>query len=366
MTNPLTSQPSTHNNNAISAALQSFQLPSIHVGVPRIALYSKQFQDISVFALALFEAGIIDPNDIQDEATTAHEIIEAGLGAWLDRRTNDLKVLKFSMHLLDANSMNGFYESLDNNENCYVTGYGLQIMGSSSECRTLEKPAFKLESAKKGLFKIALDAVVRASYLSIEIIHPYEMLDNFAREWEDDGLAIPQDEDVRDLLIDRYGDSAEVDEYLPSAIVSMLGGDLCLPICRPKNEKLLNQRQLRNFASRTRDGESAAVATQTALLLDAIEQAKAVNAFLPDYGNAYAMCIERCCCLMYTADDRVFEMLDEVTEQAYQCGEATECIGLAELPTNPEDLRHYFFKLDLSFNVLRHMDTLISMISEKI
>lgn len=352
-----------HEQIEISAALQTFHLPSIHKAIPKIAVLSKFEQTQSEFGLQLLDAGIINPEDIDESIATAHGVIESGLSAWFNQRMGDLNAIKISMQLLNSNVAVDFVEQFEESEIHLTGGFLLKVIGESTGCRELKGRAIALEDSHNGLFKTALNAIDSASCITVGILLPNEIFSYFSYNWEDDGLSIPKDEDVREVLVDRFGDTSEVDNYLPSAIVPLFGGENCLINCYMAKNVLLNPKQLRTFATTTPDADSAAVAIQTALLIDAIKKANDMQAEMPGLAGLYAECVERGCVLIYERDDRVFQVLDEMVECAYNNSEATDCIGFKELPNNAEELREYFAKLDMACTVLRHMDTLISMIS---
>lgn len=352
--------------NATEFGFAAFQLPRLHSDIPTKALISKFHQEDAPFAKMLLDAGVITPCDIPDTATTPRDILKHGLESWFTHRTSTLKIIKFSVSILDCTAAQEIVDCADSSERTFKGNPVLAINSVTEDIYELKECAESLENACKGLFRTALDAVEAASYMTVSIRTPGEIFNDFAgSHWETDWSEIPSDDDARETLIDRFGEDEVVDAYLPSNVAPIFGNDFCLPRWTgTKFKKSMSQRKLRSLAKVATTKESANVAIQTAVLLDLIKEAKKHSAEMPDLCGIYAESVTRGCCLIFQDHEFVWSTYDDRVNYAWNSGEATDLLGMQELPGTTEELKKYFYNLDLSLAVLRQMDKLIGLISK--
>jgi PRTRC genetic system protein F len=355
-----------HNIQAeLNAVMTTFQLPQLHPDIPITPTISAHECDDSSLAANLLKARVIDPNDIPETAESPIDILRYGLQAWFNRRSEGLEILNFEMALLDHQSMQNLASTFNDSDRKFDEPYTLVIYGCSEDTYVLEARSTEMEIAFPGLFAVALGAIQKASSRTINIRTPHEVFAQFAC-WHWDGDENPSESDARELLLERFGETDEIENYMPKTITPIFGGSLCIHyFSNEEKRKLQTIAGLKKFVQQFPDDPEAKVALQTITLLRAIAKADKANAQLPDMHDIYADSIIRGCNLVFRPDVRVWQTIDSVIEDAYNAGDATEILGLQSLPKGVDELRRYFSKLDLAFTVVRHMDKLISMISTK-
>lgn len=346
----------------LNAVLAAFQLPSFHPDVPLYPIISSNKHDTTELTRMLIDAGVINLRHIPNDVDRPEEILLHGLSRWFKDRTAKLKFVKFSMRLLDSASSMECLLGLEHYDRTFNGNNVLTMNGESDSIYFVEKTALSLDRVCKGLFRTAFDAIEQASWRTVPIRTPYEIATHFSyMHWETDLTEIPTDAEARETLAERMGETGEAEEYLPSACLPNFGKGLCFDLNNRK-PKLLSMRRLKKVAIETRNRKAKAIALQTIELLKAIKTAKKAKAELPDLCGISASMTTHGCTLLYKQNSILLEALDDLVNMDWNSGEGTDLLGLQELPNTAPELKDYFSKLDIAFNVLRHMDKLISMV----
>lgn len=229
--------------------------------------------------------------------------------------------------------------------------------------------AIALESEHPGLWKTALHYIEAASRISVPIRMPETIYYLNGYLWEEWGVIksrkdIPKDESVRELLEYNFaGDDDEIERFLPSSILKLLGDDLAIPVLNTKKQRL-SQKQVKQIAKDSRDAFSAVAADLLLKLVKAVHVAKRANARMPDLSDLNCESTEPGCTLIFKHDDLIYQCINNNYQELMQDGRATHWTGLDELPTTPLELATYFNKLDLALKVLMALDDLLCHVTE--
>ncbi|MCU6502346.1 PRTRC system protein F [Rugamonas sp. A1-17] len=356
-------------------SLQSFAIPTLHACIPRAGFLPPQDSTITKecadLARLLIAAGIIDTASIPEHATTVHEVLEFGLMSWFNANVGNLKALEVRVEILRPRSMQALIENATDDDyygefDREVTGaFGIQFNGDSGwNPYTVSEAAMSTELVAPGLFKAAMAAIKDAASISVPIRTAEFALGDFQGQWENWGeVKLPCDDEVLETLRDRFEDEATAQEYLPSVLLPILGGDLCLTSLVPKKDRL-TLKQLTGYAKSGADLDVRAIASQVLNLRHAIKVANREQARLPNLEGLNVNPIEPGCSLIYQFDQRVFAAFDDHYKSSMSDGTADEMFGLDDLPNDPLELKSYFERLSLALAVLNEMDILISMIAK--
>lgn len=349
----------------MSAVLHAFRLPSLHPDIPLNPIISISTVDDSQFVRELLRSKVIQPASIPETAATTIDVLFHGLKSWFDNRTKDLQILQFSIDILDGDKAMNFLSHTNEYDKEKFTGnYTVSIECDGPVYYELESKALELEQITPGLFATALDAIETASYMTIPVMTPNMIYWEFSHcHWEETNSGNePSDKEARKDLLERLGECEALDNYLPSVVIPLFGGNLCLSDLK-KKRKILSTNQLKRLS---KTALAADISNQIISLQRAIEIAKKNNASLPDTNNLDVRPVSFGCSLIFKENDQVIESIDNLINDAYQAGDATDVVGFQELPTTYRELKRYFAKLHLAFNVVREMDKLLAMIATPI
>lgn len=353
----------------LEALLGAFQLPTLHPDIPINPIVTKHASDVSLIVRNLVSAKVIQPADIPPTATRSEDILHAGLGAWLRRRTSRLQNVRFSVALNLDKSAELMAQLLSRNDKAqqHKGEPVLVFEGAGDPYYRMDGKAAYLERVCPGLFKSALDAVALASYRTVQLRLPMELYEHVCyMYWECDTSENISDREARKVLKDRFGGEDGIDDYLPSKVRPLFGGNLCCSWWSFGKRKLFGPRKLARIASTSDHAIARKVALKTIELRKALKAAELLDARLPDLDEveeADPTC--PAATLLFKPDDLAFQAIDDLVNDAWNSGTGTDMIGIGILPTSTEDLRLYFNKLDAAFNVLKHMDSLIGLIATK-
>lgn len=350
------------------ALLSAFQLPGLHPQIPIHSFVAHSTYDARELAKGLIAAKVIRPHDIPPTVITAEDVVMYGLQAWFDRRTATLKRVEFGIQMRLGRSAEEIFDELNmhgGRDRTYTGGAALLLVGGYQPSYRMDLAASALEKVWPGLFATAFDAVSRASYRTVQLRLPGELWEQVCfRYWDCDASEEPSDKDARTALQDRFGEEEHdvIEAYLPSALKPVFGGKFCANWFTRR--RYFGRRKLATIASTSESPRARRVAKQTLRLNAAIAQAQRMSASLPDLCGVDATCTHPAANLVFKPKGLAFELIDDLVNDAWNAGDATELLGIAELPTSADDLKHYFEKLDAAFTVLMHMDKLITLITQ--
>lgn len=350
----------------MSAVLNTFRLPSLHPDIPLKAIITTSEIDDSQFVKDLIKAKIITPESIPETASSTLDILYHGMKAWFDQRTQSLDLIRFSITIKDGEKTKEILEIFqDYEEDQFSDWYSLCLEGYEPRYFELESKALIFEQEIPNLMSTALDTIEIASCLTVPILTPNHVFADYCRNhWEEsgDGL-VPEDEEVRLEMIEKFGDEESITPYLPSAIVPVFGDSICLSDLKQKR-KTLSLEKLKSISKSK--SHLSEVAKQILKLKRSISIARKNRAYLPDlsYIDAESICFG--CSLIYKEDDRVFDAIDDLVNMPYDSGYGTEVLGIQSLPSELCDLKTKFKKYHLAFNVLHELDKLLALITTPI
>lgn len=350
-------------HHVVANALQSFLLPALNDAIPIVGTLTQYETSNSDFAKTLIAAGVIQPKGLPETVMTPEDIISVGLKQWFDKNLGPINTMEIRAEILDPQAIAGLRYEMSGDARRPI-GYSLAIVGKSSYRRTMENKIFELERTVCGLSRTALGTIYCASYRTVEIYTPLEIFNEFAMSyWDADWSTVPTDEEAAESLVDRFGDEDEIpSSYLPSEVVPMFGGDICLQI---ETTKDITWRKLKEIASSHEGTLASYVAIETLKLKRAYASAKRAGASFPDLSGYEATSTERGLTLMYQVNSYFTEALDMLVECSWNAGDNTDYLGIETLPSTVEEVKQYFKKLKLACKVLRHMDRLIELISQE-
>ena len=358
------------NNAAPSLTLPSnFQLPSFGEFVPLVGVHDEYQTNFGDLGAQLLAAGILDPEAVSPDATTAKQVVEQGLREWFMKRIGPLQYMRFDVQVLDAENANGRVKDGQWNDSVAFNGPALAFTGDVAEMRLVEKIALSVEAKHPGLFLAAFSELTEASYRTIELQHPERILESQASYslWGDDIHSIT-DEDAADALVERFGEDGEDhgEYHSPDAMLKAYGNGLCFAITRVgqarKKRRKYPDQKLKKLA---RDGDLMIAEIASALL-----NLRKVRRRIDELGASLALAHENGsqplyvgCILLFSGDDRETQFMDDEAQQLFECGEGTDLYAIESLPTTATELKTRFVQLDALLDLIAQMDALIPKIS---
>jgi PRTRC genetic system protein F len=356
-----------HLQNAIpSLSLPTnFQLPTLHDSIPRQGQYVNYHTDFAELGQQLLVAGVINPDSVSDDATTAKQIVEQGLRAWFMQRIGRLNHMRFDVRVVDAENANAAAKD-GGWEDQTFDGAAVSLTGDVAEMRLVKDIAHHVESKVPDLFLTAFTELTEASYRTIEIHHPQRILEMEAAYslWGNDIHSVTDDE-AREELLERYGEEETTGYYMPDQMLEAFGNGFCLDITRKgpkKKRRRFPELRLKKLA-KDEDSTVAGIASQLLTLRRARKRVKDLGAGFNQAEQCGARPIYVGCILLFSGDDRETHFMDDEHQHLMETGEGTELYALDQLPATASELKTHFQKLDALFDLIAQMDALIPKIS---
>jgi len=334
----------------------AFQLPTISAAVPHFTEIVNREVDYTTLARTLVEANVITPEMIGAHASTPKCILEQGLRAWFNERTERMHYLKFDVRVFDAVAAGDIQFGYEHEPTTYKNWvFGLSGY-ETSEVRVAEPVALELEKKCPGLFYTAFSAMEAGGWKTADILTPTMIIEQTAsyQLWDGDLSEIPTDEEAMEYLVDRYGEDA--DRYLPSALMKVWGQGFCFA---RKGQRSIGKRKLKKLCNAS-DKQVATIARQVRKVLDA---RKYVDECGAQFNGAGGEPLFTACSIGFNRDDRYTEFIDSHVNGIYESGEYSEFLTINELPSDPDELDSYFIKLDALFRLMAEVDALIPLLS---
>jgi PRTRC genetic system protein F len=356
----------------LSPRIHAFTLPSIHADIPVASSSTSEEVDM---ATLLINAGIIDVQSVPDSASSAHQIMQFGIENWFRSHIAKLHVIDVEAEILPPSAVKDVIEDCgeddyERNHRDFLGGFGMAVRGYDTfNPHIFGAKALSIELTHPGLFKAAMFAIHQAATITVPIRLPTDIYEMHQYFWEDfgclkDANSIPKDDDVRETLEWNFGEGeAEVEQYLPSAIVTMLGGDIAIPALCKKSDRML-KREITKLSRSAKDIHAQAVAKSILKLNSAIAVAKKVDASLPTMDGLSGQTIEPGCTLLYRYDEAIYQTLNQNYENAMSGGYATNMVGMSEMPREVHALADFFMKLGKALKVLAALDDLLFLVTE--
>jgi PRTRC genetic system protein F len=346
----------------------SFQIPKIHASVPRTADLTQYYTDFGILGHSLLEAGVINPDDVSEDAATPKQVVEQGLRAWFLRRIGKLQHVRFDVGVVDAEHANAYVRDGYWDTPPSFDGVTLTITGNTAEVRCVEDIARYVEARVPDLFVTAFTELTSASYKTIEFQHPDRLLETEIAYslWGNDVHSVT-DEEAVEYLEERYGEGEEVNtEYMPDEMIAALGNGFCYNVTRkgqrPRKLRRFPELKLKSLAKST-DKVIASIAAGLLNLRRACKRFDEAGAKMPHTTGFGGRPYWVGCILMFNMDYRVTEFMDDEHQHLMETGEGTDLFAIEQLPTGAADLKSYFKKLDVLFDLVAQMDAFIPKIS---
>ena len=344
----------------------NFQLPSLSEFIPRKAEHIEYQTNFGILGQELLEAGIIKPDTVSLDATTAKQVVEQGLRAWFMQRIGHLQHMRFDVKVVDAEYANAFAKDGEFN-NLSFDGAALAITGDVTEIRFVERIARAVESKVPELFLTAFRELIDAGYRTIEFSHPERILETEAAYslWGNDINSVT-DEEARDELVERYGEEVESNYYMPDQMLEAFGNGFCLNITRVgmprKKQRSFPDLKLKKLA-KDKDPMISGIATRLLNLRKARQRIMDLDAGFKTAVEYEARPLYASCILLFNGNDRETQFMDDEHQHLMENGEGTELYALEQLPATAAMLRTRFQQLDALLNLIAQMDALIPAIS---
>lgn len=355
-----------HLENAIPSLTlpTNFQLPTLSESIPRKADHVNYQTDFGALGIELLAAGIIDPEAVSQDATTARQVVEQGLRAWFMHRIGRLQHMRFDVNVVDAEHANACARDGHWNDNVSFDGAALAITGDITEMRFVQEIAHEAEAKMPGLFLTAFSEMAEASYRTIDVQHPERILETEAAYslWGTD-IASVTDAEAAEELLERFGEEESCDHYMPDAMLEAYGNGFCFDITRSgKKRRKFPDLKLKKLAKDT-DPLVAQIASKLLSLRKARRRVKDLDATLNSADGNGTRPMYVGCILLFSGDDRETHFMDDEHQHLMESGEGTEVYAIEQLPTTAAELKARFQQLDALFDLITQMDSLISTIS---
>jgi len=359
-----------HLENAIPSSLTlptNFQLPSLSEFIPCKAEHVHYKTDFAALGIELLAAGIINPEVVSDDATTAKQVVEQGLRVWFMQRIGRLQHLRFDVSVVDAEHANAYVSEGHWNESVSFDGASLAITGDIAEMRFVEDIAHEVEAKVPELFLTAFSELVEASYKTIEVQNPQRILETEASYslWGND-ISSVTDEEAKEELLERYGEEESVDHYMPDAMLRAYGNGFCFNITRPgkplAKRRKFSDLQLKKLA-KAEDSMIANIASKLLNLRKASRRVMELNAAFKSCDENGARPLYVGCILLFSGDDCETQFMDDEHQHLMENGEGTDVYAIEQLPATAAELRTRFQQFDALFDLVTQMDALIPTIS---
>jgi PRTRC genetic system protein F len=345
-----------------------FHIPTLHASVPRTAKLLRYETNFLEFARLLVDAGIVIADQLPDDVATPGQVVQEGLRAWFQPRIGGLQHMRFDVSVIDIATANTSFGDGQMGWTC-TQGPVVTIVGSTTDLRYVEDIARAVEKQVPGLFLCAYTELIKASYRTIDIQSPEEVLENETAYslWDTD-LGSVTNVEAREALQDRFGDDDEInlDDYMPKAIAEAYGNGFCFSYtpegeARKKVEKFSNNKLKK--LGRSGNQAVASIANGLLALRKAAQRVERLGArfTLPDGFEGRAL--YRASLLMFNDDVRCSHYRDQEGQYLWENGEGTDLHALEELPATADALKYSFQKFDALFDLIATMDALIPIIS---
>jgi PRTRC genetic system protein F len=342
-----------------------FLVPTLHEAIPRMAEHISYQTDFATLGQELLTAGIINPDAIAEDTTTAKQVVEQGLRAWFMPRIGRLNHMRFDVRVVDAENANAAAKD-GGWENLEFDGAAVSISGDIAEMRFVKDIALHVEQRVPELFLTAFTELTAASYKTVDIHHPERILEMEAAYslWGNDIHSVT-DAEAREELIERYGEEETPDYYMPDQMLEAFGNGYCMDITRKgpmKKRRRFPELKLKKLA-KSEDAIVAGIASQLLNLRRARKRVDDLEASFSQARESNARPMYVGCILLFSGDDRETHFMDDEHQHLMETGDGTELYAIDQLPATAADLKTHFQKLDALFDLIAQMDALIPKLS---
>lgn len=340
-------------------------LPRLDPAIPtQIRLSWRPDVALSELVRKHFQYGALRASDVHNPADPG-DAFQQAFSAWTGRQMASFERLQFTPRLFDRNAVedvvNGLGGDLSEEESSPLF-FTLEF--PQEHVYSLERNATSLREAHPSLLAAVTSAIDWAGARTLWVRGPDWFLYEFACAWWDGDESI-SDKDADEFLRDAFGDDAEArHHYQPSTVRPLLCPDDVQPSFYRGGRWHRNHLPLKQLtALRNRShGNVRRVCTEVLKLHGLLSQRhRKHDLFGVAYATnpAYALCS-----VVWNPDEFVGELLDRHYDCCANSGDATVYSGFSRLAANAKAIRQQYQDLSLAFQILRHLDRLLTLVTE--
>jgi PRTRC genetic system protein F len=348
------------------AANDFLTLPSVAAVVPTTAVMRwKAERDVARLISEQFVSGPLRARDVPGFAS-AGEALARGFFAWANRKMPRFKCLNFNFVINDVQAVREqlqYQYDAGDFEPTSALYLGIEMQGEN--IFDIGKRAAQLRAAHPRLVPSTFALINRAMGRTIWVRTPDEFLGMFSSYyWDGDGNA--SDEEVLEILKDRFGDDEEeLENYLPSVV----RGEFCpedMDVGRYNRKThrfsvrsalgVASLRRLQRFNSRWVQRFCRELETLTLLLNKAGKRSLFELEARPECAYAAAT-------LIACDSPRVSELLDDHYEHLSQSGEGSTYYGFIPFASTPEAICKQYADWSLALSILGQLDRVIAALA---
>lgn len=311
-----------------------------------------------------FQYGPLRASDVHNPADPG-DAFQQAFFAWIHRQMGTFERLQFTPLLFDRNAVQDVMNGLDGeSEVDDETPLFFTMEFPQEWIYSLEGRALALREAHPGLLAAITSAIDWASARTLWVRGADWFMYEFACAWWDGDESI-SDKDADEFLRDAFDDDADArHHYLPSTVRPLL----CPEDVRPSfyrggrwHRNHLPLKQLAALRNRSR-GYVRRACTEVLKLHALLNQRRRKHdLFDVTYSTnpAYALCS-----VVWARDEFVGELLDRHFDCCANSGDSTVYSGFSRLAGNAQAIRQQYSDLSLAFQILRHLDRLLTLVTE--
>ena len=341
-------------------------LPAIAPVVPTTAVLRWRADQGACRLIAdQFVAGPLRARDVP-RFSSAGAAFAQGFFAWVKREMPRFKCLNFNFVINDVEAvreqMQYQYDARDFEP---TSPLYLSIEMQEENIFDIGEKVAQLRAVHPRLVPTTMALINRAMGRTIWVRTPDEFLGMFSSYyWDGDSKA--SDEDVLELLKDRFGDDeAELENYLPSVVRDELcPSDMDVGRYNRKTQRFsltpalsaASLRQLQQCGSRSVRRLCRELEALTLLLKRTRPRCLFDLQVRPECAYAAAT-------LIACDSPRVSELLDDHYEHLSQSGEGSTYYGFIPFASTPESIRKQYADWSLAFSILGQLDRVIAALA---
>lgn len=311
-----------------------------------------------------FQYGPLRAADVHNP-TNAVDAFRQALFAWFRRQTKPFGRLQFEPRLFDRNDVRDVLREIDVEwDDDDTTPLFMTIELPNEWVYSLEGKAQALREAHPGLLAAVTSAIDWAGARTLWVRCPDWFMYEFACAWWDGDESI-SDEDADEFLRDAFDDDADArHHYLPSTVRPLI----CPEDVRPSfyrggrwHHNHLPLKQLAALRNRSR-GYVRRACTEVLKLHALLNQRRRKHDLFDvaySANPAYAACS-----VVWDPDEFVGELLDRHYDCCANSGDSTVYSGFSRLAGTAQAIRQQYSDLSLAFQILRHLDRLLTLVTE--
>lgn len=322
--------------------------------------------EVGALIAAQFEAGVIRSRDVSSFSGAGNALAQAFF-AWQARQRADWERLSFHFVLCDLQAVQEQiqyqYDSSDFEPSSPLY-LGIEI--TEDHVFEIGTRAAALRNVHPRLLPTAITLINRAAGRTVWIRTPDEFMGMFA-SWYWDGDTHSTDDDVREILVDRFGeDEEEIENYLPSVVrpdlcpddMDVYGWD-----ARRRGFKrshalgVASLRRLRRFNG----GWVRRFCLELEALTLLLQKAGNRNLFDCSYRPE---CVYAASSLVAQDNPRIGELLDSHYDHMGSSGEGSLYYGFIPLASEPDAIRKQYADWSLALSILNRLDRVLALMSD--